>query len=1474
MSDTNFVFDLESASPYWILSPDSESLKIFRFVDTTSRISIIGYKHAFANLPGTEVPSINLKIFSSENKLASDSEWLQIANVSQENTVLFLRDAKRYFKAVVEIDSDSDVSSANFMLLVQIEISDIISPVITDHSRNVLSRFPSWTKIYADSLQRSTPETALPTTNAGRVINAILGEDLEDVDVLLSRIELDSFISSSDENQHAWIYAYSNIKPGFIKVTADYFEMSRVSSMRELLEHRVTDFVFYYNFLTAQLFTLFKPDDLKVDGVSYSCDPIQQINSFDEFGLRVGIQRLYLESNSNFKKRILDVYQNPPAINAENLKRTLRRELDIWRAYGSTPDSFYLGATPEVLEISDIERDERYFNKEGVPTEDFRDFVEYLNKQYPSNFGYIKWGESYWDPAGKRREGFSSIPQISDSATPEYYLEHYQPGIGDFNDIKIRLETFDAGSRDYNIGIRAHGIRQTGTLKANEPIDIVYDSYISYYEDYVENQAATVNYDITLNLNSHGTIPANSNYKARYSTIAKNMFDQTVEEYVSKNIFNPMGFTSGESIYYNNGGTPYSNVINPNATESYFLTEIPLYAVNSMAITFVNATNESGATGNYGKIGFLDATPASFATNLSPTVTKTVSQINNSTYSTKIKVCSSIYDPKKRKLVNTPKIRSDRFGNQINKFNGVDQTSSIQILPGSIIKNFTLPYGATPAYVHIENVVEGSYDVDLSASPYQSYGGLSHNAQNNLTYLIPSNENIRMQFVSPNFSTPHLHDHYINTVGSTVNYRFIDVKFPYNATPNALLISATPSQFYPFDYIVWEHFSADYEDQIQFSISDDGTMITGSTGNYDIQDNYKGSLIGSYDFRRSDFGLEEYASSPNLRFISLVPINENDDIDVIINHQYPFLEFSVDNFDSSNTSDSSYGALNYFDETLGEYTIKGIEISAVDHNKGNYLANPSIESGYIYQDGTPYYLYADYANNIQLDKHEIILPSVARQGAPIILQVAASPGYEEIQYKQVAFTDEATPSAFSYHNTEYIKANYDNFLALAYQDIFDVSVIDTYTNQKIIDNQSYASNIIETLGAPASLRIKAGRIYKVKYRVRNTFFVDNQYYHGLDNSYRTKINLLTTPNTSYFSFVHYEDSIFDSDALLSEVVLNPLYTPMNEGYLYMSQNTYPLNSLDVHISPKEILDDGKQFISLNLFSKDINGNPKPGILYEIFGTDISATPSKVLTDNDGYARAYVKYEGDSVATPSTSKIYVSQLVSAGATPNTSATVNYHLKPVTMSYNRLSAEVTKKIINADGQETVSIYGSATPNAKVYWRRGRNLYQVFNTNYSTSTADPGQSGMSGMTTAKQDGSFAVGPYRAQDDATPGYWFVSLETEMSSTANTAPNTVAGDIVYWYERYDVNQSNSSEPVLSADQGSTANYYHYLTNASFKKDFETEEVYYEDVFEDTWNLPSWYPISRYTQYQMGLLGSTPYTIDTYADLHPDYEEE
>jgi hypothetical protein len=145
---------------------------------------------------------------------------------------------------------------------------------------------------------------------------------------------------------------------------------------------------------------------------------------------------------------------------------------------------------------------------------------------------------------------------------------------------------------------------------------------------------------------------------------------------------------------------------------------------------------------------------------------------------------------------------------------------------------------------------------------------------------------------------------------------------------------------------------------------------------------------------------------------------------------------------------------------------------------------------------------------------------------------------------------------------------------------------------------------------------------------------------------------------------------------------------------------------------------------------------------------------------------------------------------------------------------------------------------------------------------------------MVQSGTDGKFYIDNFIAQNDATPGYWFVVVDTENASTPNTNPVTISGDIVYWYEKYDANQTNTEEPYYIPLVNESSEYSIYSEDSVFKTNFITGDVYYDDSAATPWDLPIWYPIKRFTQYQMGLLGSTPNQVESFSALHPDYEEE
>lgn len=1373
--------------------------------------------------------------------------------VQQDNTVLFLTDIERYIKFEVIFDFESSLDEVNYLLLVQVQIDEIANPIITDHARNVLSRFPSWTKMYSDSLEKATPNLALPDTVAGKFVNALLGEDLDQAEVLLSKIDLDSHIGTADKNQIAWIYVCTSVRPGFIKIVGDGVELSRVDSYHDLLNLKFKDYTFYYDFVNQRVYTIRPFTTLFADTTELEQIEIQNYNSFDELGAKVGLQRLYLESNSNFKARIIDVYKNPPSTDINGLKLTLRRELDIWRAYGSTPLYSYIGATPEILEISDLQSSTPYTDSEGNPTSTFYNFVEDINKRFPSNYGYARWEESYWDYAGTRQEGVSSIPQVTDVATVE--SRYYQAGIGDFDDAKILLEKLDESINTFYFGLKLNGLKSTTTELAYEPLKIAYDTYIKYTELYPDNQYATINYDVYLNLAAHGRFVNPSTFKASISNVVKNNYDSThpaSPEYIVRDIFNSSRLTESNLTFMDTiVATPYFNTINPSATESYSVSQIPLYAVDSAKVVFVESKNATGTVGDYASIRFADATPSTYASIANVEIQK--SAVKTSPSQTRLAIASKIYDPLKSRSVDSPKVRSSEFGNTLNDSSYYSETTDVNINVAQAIRNILLPFGSTPNTVHIDAVAPDIYENDLTSTPNIGIGGVALNREDGFRYLIPASPNIETQYI---------------VSGSTVNGYLTNISFNYNATPNYINVKAKSTSQYPFVYKVWEKATADYNGDIGFVLSKDGVIQSTPDDNYDVILNKTSDLVGIYSFKRSDFGLSEFESSENFKVTSVDIVNNSNLVDI-------WEETSFDAVGDLN--------LNYFDSASGIYTLKDINVKAAYTDEINKYLNPSMRSGWYYQNDEERYIYVnekieykDFTAGSTLDY--IILDQTVNSGAPVILNINSS-----TPYQRVSFFNEATPSDISYYNYEYIKAKDGYTMYLAYQDVFDLQILDTVTGKIVASNLEYKTNKVSIVSTGAEPVFVDDRIYKVNYRVRNSYVVDNQFYDEEQDDYFSKVILLSTPNESFSATVSYEAEGYDKDITLNDVSLNPLYSPLDGGYLFISHDTYTANSLELILSPKEILPDGIDYINLNIFSKDNNGNPKPYQTFFVSGSFITCQPAYVTTDKDGFGTCKITYDASTISSVSQSTISVHGLTHPAANAHInsssgsiSSSVNFYIKPKLnpSSAKRLLADIDKMIITADGYEKINIFGKTDPGSKIYWRKSRSLYQALRDSYSTNVATPDQFRTSGIVTSDTNGQFQIGPFIAQEDATPGYWFVVTDTESASTPSATPVTIAGDIVYWYEKYDAKRSTSRDRTYIPTANNTSEYLGYSETSFFIADAITGDTIIDQSATVSWNIPSWYPIKRYLQYTLGILGSTPNIVSDYSKLHPDYEEE
>jgi hypothetical protein len=521
-------FDGENATPF---SPnsiyvtdagevvyDSATPTILRFLDTSSKIDLVNYRYVFTNLPGEHTPGFSIQFYESDY---STGPWMKTIYGGDSGTILS-SGVKPYIRIELTLDDQGiDLGSVGLVFYLEVAIHDTVPKNISKSAREILDRFPSWTKLYEDSRYGATPALDVPESIGGKMINALSGMHLDDLERRIDLTSINSYINSADENMTAWVYSSYGIPANSIRVEGDSVVLARVSNFSELINLRVTDYAYYIDNTMGQLVTNRIFSVLKVDGVPVKQEPINVYNSFDEFGARVGLPRLYLESNFNYKKRILDASKNISGVTKNALQVGLRRELDIWRAYGATPDSNYVGATPEILEIEDIQSSTPYFSKYGHPNKIFRNLIEDINIKYPSNIGYVNWGEGIWDYGGITGQGISRIPAIYDSLV-NVSNEYYKPGVGDFDDAKLYFGYEDSATINFSGSVKIEGMQASGYRDLYAPITVPYKMSIGYIKNIIEQPISDPSFVYEINVDSYGDIATPASF---YVNLDANTYD-------------------------------------------------------------------------------------------------------------------------------------------------------------------------------------------------------------------------------------------------------------------------------------------------------------------------------------------------------------------------------------------------------------------------------------------------------------------------------------------------------------------------------------------------------------------------------------------------------------------------------------------------------------------------------------------------------------------------------------------------------------------------------------------------------------------------------------------------------------------------------------------------------------------------------------------------------------------------------------
>jgi hypothetical protein len=443
---------------------------------------------------------------------------------------------------------------------------------------------------------------------------------------------------------------------------------------------------------------------------------------------------------------------------------------------------------------------------------------------------------------------------------------------------------------------------------------------------------------------------------------------------------------------------------------------------------------------------------------------------------------------------------------------------------------------------------------------------------------------------------------------------------------------------------------------------------------------------------------------------------------------------------------------------------------------------------------------------------------------------------------------------------------------LGYENVYGVEVVDGVTGYTIVSGATSSTNEINPF-SDASPKVE-NRLYNVSYNVRDSYIVNNDFYKSDSDSYVSKINFDATPNDFYSYNITYESSINQTSTPIS-LIVDPFELWDDEGFVYLSHVDYDFETAKINLKPPYITNDNLDYMVLTINSLDINSNSKPYQTFRISSTTVVPDSEYVTTDINGFAYVNISCP-TSIASPS-GTILIQGLADGNPeahansqTEGYSSVVNFEIIPQNNTAYELKAAPDRYAVNADGVSQIQINGIAqqgsTPSSGsiVYWRKGRSLYEIFETPYSEA----------GQATVNDNGKFNIGPFTAQDESTPGIWLVAVESEHAATPSLNPKTVSGDIVYWIEKYDNINYSSEYSVFSNTNLLYEDKVPVMATPVFTVNYNDGSQATPYSATPNWELPRWYPLDRFDQYQMGLFGSTPNFIETYENLMKDYEEE
>jgi hypothetical protein len=360
-------------------------------------------------------------------------------------------------------------------------------------TKQLQSMLPQWMKMAKD-----------PNSVGGQFLN-VFGLEFQDIKGYLNEIRSNQFIGTADVGQIDITYKVPLALPTIVDNVAidvvvgikgsNQYAIKLVDTLREFYGAGSDQHVGILDRTEGMIYTrpaseliddnkLAPYDSVLINGTAHYDLILHHVwNAFDEFGLLLGLQRLYGERNDDFRVRIEDVFVSPGNSTRDGLYNALSRELGIDKT------------SIKINELSDMAFKDSLLNSDGSPTQKLISYADNINKLLGFTWDNMSWDEAYWRSIEEANMGLDYLPHIWNAQMDLWNDENIQSGVGDGNDLLVYAPTEQSNVRDfkYNIGLR--GVIKDGEMIHPEhsfKYKIVAKGTIISDEDKPENYRYTV----------------------------------------------------------------------------------------------------------------------------------------------------------------------------------------------------------------------------------------------------------------------------------------------------------------------------------------------------------------------------------------------------------------------------------------------------------------------------------------------------------------------------------------------------------------------------------------------------------------------------------------------------------------------------------------------------------------------------------------------------------------------------------------------------------------------------------------------------------------------------------------------------------------------------------------------------------------------------------------------------------------------